>query len=637
MARPKHKSGLAPPTPGLELGPTRSRARTNASAPELEPTPQPITLSRPSQSRPSQSRPSQAPPPPNSAAPASWLDLVAGVDRKATIIAILVALVAGLAWALAAPAFDLWPLAWVAAAPLCWIVDRAASPRRARRLAWLAGTVTSIAGFHWIVGLLVRHSNLPMAVAIVALLLLSAYHGLVFWLFAASVRAIRDFTRARGAPLPMALLAPLAMVTFETIVPTIFSYNLAVTQAWQTPVIQIAELTGPTGVTALLFVAGGALFDVFSATSRRRRWLPAAAAAGLVAAALGFGWLRMAQIDDRRARAPKLSVGLVQGNIAFDGPAPRAGDYAPSILAGLQRASADLEARGAELIVWSESGYPYLMPRYPLPQIANASLRRDPATLEDHPCVGEERDPTRSCWNAVDPIFTVPLVMGATTYRVPFDVADYPYNSALMVDGDRIVARFDKMSLLLFSEHIPFIDTFPSLADILPRGSGHFARGDSVVTFPLTIAGTSYRLAPLICLEDTLASFARELAAHRPHLLVNVTNDTWFGDTSEPWQHLALAVFRTVELRTEMVRAVNSGVSAFVDANGRVSATSYVVDPALEPTAMSGLLGEVALIEGGDTIYARVGNLFAYACVLATLLLWLAGPVARRRRRRSLR
>ena len=570
--------------------------------------------------------------PPRPAAPTPWLDLVARVDRKATAFTLLVALLSGLAWVLAAPNFDLWPLAWIAAAPLCWLVDRAASPRRARRLAWLVGTVTSLAGFHWIVGLLVRHSSLPLFVAIIALLLLSAYHGLVFWLFAASVRAIRDFTRARGAPLPMALLAPIAMVTFETVVPTIFSYNLAVTQAWQTPVIQIAELTGPTGVTALLFLVGGALFDVVSENSRRRRGLPAAVAAGLVAAALGFGWLRMAQIDARRAQAPKLRVGLVQGNIAFDGPAPLAADYAPRILADLQRASADLEARGAELIVWSESGYPYLLPRHPLPQIADASLRRDPATLEHHPCVGEDRDPRNTCWNAVDPVFTAPLVMGATTHRVPFDVDDYPYNSALMVEGDRIVARFDKKSLLLFSEYIPFIDTFPALADMLPRGSGHFARGDRAMTFPFTVAGKSYRLAPLICLEDTLPGFARELGELRPHLLVNVTNDTWFGDTSEPWQHLALAVFRAVEVRSDMVRAVNSGVSAFIDANGRVSSRSYVVDPVAEPTAMSGLLGEVALVEGGHTIYARVGNLFAYGCVVATLLLWLLWPWARRRR-----
>ncbi len=587
---------------------------------------------RPDRSRRSPAVRAEAEPPPEPP-PTGWRDLVARRDRPGWLVALPVVLISGLLWVLAAPAWDLWPLAWLAPAPLVWVIDRAPTPRRARRLAWLSGTLTSLLGFSWVVELLHRYSSLAWPLALLALLLLAAYQGLIFWLFALLCRRIRDFTRARGAPLPMALVAPLCMVTAETVVPTLFPYTLAITQAWQLHVIQIAELTGPVGVTALLFAVGGALHDVAVETAPRRRLIPVAATALLVAAVLIYGHLRIGAVDRQRAAAPVLPVGLVQGNIAFDGPAVARPGYPQRVLHDLQRESADLQARGARLIVWSESSYPFYVARHPLPQVADPSLRRDPLVLEGNPCLEEETDPARSCWRAVPPVFTAPLVFGASSYRVPYDSADYPYNSAFFLVGDRLVARYDKRNLLWFSEHIPLVDTFPWLADVLPRGSGNFARGTELTTFPLEIDETTHRLGPMICLEDTLPGYGRELASLHPDLLVNLTNDTWFGESAEPWQHLALSVFRAVELRTDLVRAVNTGVTAFVDATGRVREHTEVVDPAAHPTPMSGILAQTALLEGGHTVFARIGNLPAYLVIAVTLFLALAWPAFERRRR----
>ncbi len=556
-------------------------------------------------------------------------------DRRGAAIAYAVAALSGAMWILAAPRFDLWPLAWVAIAPLLWIVDRSPSPRRARRAAWVSGLVATAGGFSWIVELLTRHSNIPWPLALLALLLLGAYHGLVFWLFGLSVRRARDFSRQRlGAPLPMVLLAPLAMVAFETWLPMIFPFNLAVTQAWQTPVIQLAELTGPVGVTALLMIAGGAIYDVVTAASARRRVISAVAAVALIGGSLVFGLVRISQVEARRDSAPRLAVGLVQGNIPMDGPEVAQEGFPTRVLIELQRTSRELQERGAELIVWSESGFPYWMPRKPIPSLAEPVIRRDPLTLAGNPCLREQRDPEKMCWNAVKPVFSAPLVFGATTYREPLDPEDFPYNSAFLLEGDELVARFDKTRLVMFSEHFPLRDTFPSIAKIMPRGSGNFARGKEIVTFPLKVGDETYRLGPMICFEDTIASFGRELAALHPHLLVNLTNDTWFGTTSEPWQHLALSVFRAVEMRTDLVRAVNSGVSAVVDASGRVVAKTYAIDPAKQPMKMDSLLGNVALVEGGHTFYARFGGIFAYLCTAALLWLWLGWPLYVRRRER---
>lgn len=534
--------------------------------------------------------------------PRGWRDLPAGTDRTATAAALLLSAISGAMWFLATADFDIWLLAYVAAVPGLWVIDRAPTRRRALLYAWLAGTVTNAGGFYWISGMLVRFAAFPLPLGLLGMLLLAAYQGLVFLLFAAAVRSIRRFSAERlGTPLPMVLLAPLVMVACEMLVPMLFPWYMAITQAWVPPVIQIAELTGPVGVTAVLMATGGALYDLATAPGRRR-FLCAAGGALLLAATLGFGYMRMAQIDARRQQAPKLSIGLVQGNISFDEKGLASPALAAAQLGDLQRQSAALERQGAQLLVWTESAYPYFLARdatEDLPAATPYRIRRD---------------------------FTAPLVIGAVTQDTR-DADAYPHNSALLLDADgRFTGRFDKMFLLMFGEYIPGLETFPFLRDIVPRAAGHFARGKAVTTFPLTVDGTTYRLGPMICYEDILPRFGRVLARQRPHIFVNITNDAWFGDTSEPWEHMALSVFRSVEHRTDMVRAVNTGVSAFIDANGRVHAKTYAVDPDIDPRGVDGLLAEAALMEAGHTFYARFGDVFGYACVAASALLWLLWP-----------
>jgi apolipoprotein N-acyltransferase len=534
---------------------------------------------------------------------------LARTGRHRARLLVALAAISGAMWFLACADFDIWPLAWIAMVPGLIAIEAASTVRRAALLGWLAGLVTHVGGFYWLTGMLIRFGHLPRPVALLGLLALCGYQALVFLLFAWSIRHIRQRSAARfGAPLPMVLLAPVAMVAFEMLVPYLFPCYLAITQAWVTPVIQVAELTGPVGVTALLFAVNGAIYDALASTGRRRKLVPLVAAGALLAAALGFGAVRMGQIDERRAAAPRVDVGVVQGNIPFDQKGLKRQDLADGQLRGLQRVSAELEARGADLILWSESSYPFAIAR---------------EQTEDFP-VGSRGRVRRD--------FTVPLAFGAVT--VPADPQVSNYNSAVYLDRDGVFrGRFDKIFLLLFGEYIPFKDL---LKGILPASANHFSRGEKIVTFPFTHQGTTYRLGPMICYEDILPQFGRELSALHPHLLINLTNDAWYGDTSEPWEHLALSVYRAVEARTDLVRSVNTGVSAFIDASGRVVSKSYAVDPHEEPTPMTGHLEQMALTEGGHTFYARFGDLFGWTLTAAALLLWIGWPLAvRLRSRRS--
>jgi apolipoprotein N-acyltransferase len=509
--------------------------------------------------------------------------------------------------------FDMWWNAWFALVPTLWLIDRADTPRRAMLAAWWCGIVANAGGFYWIIGLLERFAHLPWIAAAGLFLLLSAYQAVVFLLFGRVVHRLRRTTN-----LPMVVIAPLTMVAFELVVPMIFPWYLAITQAWQLPVIQIADLTGPLGVTALLLIVNGALYDVIR--KRRAAWPSLAGAAAIVALALVYGQVRLGQVAKRRAAAPKLTVGVIQPNVSFDEKGLERRDLAERQLGDLQTCSAAAERAGAELLVWTESSYPSWISRR-----ATSDVR------PEHPA-------------RIRRGFTVPLLLGAVTYDPAAGDTGYPYNSALMLDQEgRFTGRFDKIFLLMFGEYIPGLETFPFIRKWLPRAAGHFARGKEVSVFPYKrpsdpADAPPWRLAPLICYEDIIPSFGRKLAKFRPHLLVNITNDAWFGATSEPWEHLQLAVYRSVELRTEMVRSVNTGVSAFIDAGGRVYRHTYSIDPAKQglppgrtPCGPHGTkadmeVAEMALMEGGHTVYAAVGDVFGIAMALACAFLWLVWP-----------
>jgi apolipoprotein N-acyltransferase len=320
-----------------------------------------------------------------------------------------------------------------------------------------------------------------------------------------------------------------------------------------------------------------------------------------VAAVLAYGFVRIHQIDARRASAPHAKVGIVQANVGINEKwDPR---EAERLLSLHQGQSSQLAQQGADLIVWPESSYPYALPR---------------TFAEDLP-PGDPRR-VRGDW-------TTPLLFGSVTVTAGARTGKdrFPYNTALMMDAaGRITGTFDKVFLLVFGEYIPFYDYIPWFTEVFPDAS-NFNRGKDPAVFPFRLGGRDFRLGPLICYEDILPDFTRRAAALRPNLLVNITNDAWFGKTSEPYQHLALAVFRSVEHRLDMVRAVNTGVSAHVDAAGRVRMAGPAVDPDTQPPPdPTALLADAALLDAGG-LYVHVGDAFAWLCLAGVVVLVFRG------------
>lgn len=502
--------------------------------------------------------------------------------------AFALATLSGCLWFLAVTPFDLSLLAWIAAVPMLLAVDRMPF-RQALFLGWWAGVVETGGGFYWLIDVMQRFAQFPWIAAALVFALFCAARALIFLLFTAIVCAIRKRRR-----IPMTLLAPIAMVGSELAVPQIFPCGQWISQAWNPHVIQIAELTGPLGVTALLMVVNGSLYDWWIEGRAARRRVVVAAA--LLAAALLFAVVRMRQVDELVSHAPRLKVGLVQPNFAYSVDGDFSRDEAIRQLTALQAESVRLQQAGAEFLVWSEGAYPVSLPRdfaADLPAESLGMIRRG---------------------------FNVPILVGSTMYDPQREDA---FNSAILLDANgRAVGRYDKVRLLAFGEYMPGIETFPWLRNVLPPGTGRFTAGRGPVLLPLEDArGRIWQLGPVICYEDILQGFLQGVGQLHPNLLVNLTSDSWFGADTEPWEHLALSVFASVELRVGMVRAVNSGVSAYIDPNGRLAQKTYADDPYRHPHPEDGMIVAPPWMEGGHTVFVAVGNLFAYLCVAATLIL----------------
>lgn len=516
---------------------------------------------------------------------------------------LLATLSAGLMmWAV--PPHTLGWLAWVALIPLVFAIATAGTTLRAFVCGWWYGSLLVAVSIHWLAPAIQRFGDLSSISSLVIFALVPIQAGLSMGLFAALLqRAHRAFPA-----LPMAFLAPVMLTSAEFVMPELFDWNTGFTQAAYPGITQITDVTGVIGLSFLIALVNGALFDLGTAMSRRQRlpWRSLCCTLALVAGALVYSDIRLAEIDEARARAPKLKIGVVQGNIALDEMSDPNQD-SQQFERYLSK-SRQLVRQGAELIVWPEGAYPYVY------------LRN---MTEDWPS-GSEFRLTRD--------LGVPLLVGTTTMSpTPPDVEAVFYNSAHLIAPDgRIAGTYAKHLLFPFNEYVPLSGWFPSLRAHFPMARYNAGQQRSLLSFG------PYRIGPLICFEDIKPHFVRDIVPLHPNLLVTLSSDAWFGSEVAPQQHLALAIFRSIELRLDAVRATTNGISAIIDAGGRVTVQTRAIEPARLPGVKAfGLTGTVALLDAPRSFYARYGDAFAWLnLALATVLLLL--PRVRDQRGRGL-
>ncbi|MFI5307143.1 MAG: apolipoprotein N-acyltransferase [Polyangiales bacterium] len=472
----------------------------------------------------------------------------------------LFAVASGVLYVLGFPGFEIWPLSFVALLPLLYVLDqRALSLRRALGVSFAFGATTQLLGFHWLVGTLRAFAALPTVLCVLTYVLIcllqagqQAGFAMLVW-------------RAKQNGRDPLLLAPFCFGAVELVYPLLFP-NYFAASVHQVPVLaQSAELGGPILVSMLLVAVNAALSAALRPTLGSRRLRALGLAAGLLAVTWGYGALRMRQVLAAASSAPKLRVGIVQANM---GTRQKREDRPEGRRRYLEQ-SRSLELSGAErpeLLIWPETAVQYVLPA-----------------------------DTKNVSQVLGPL-TTPVLFGGLGHRLTNGRAQL-WNSAFLTDAAaHVLGRSDKMHLIPFAEYVPLGDRVPRLYALLPN-SGQFEAGERPVALPFR----GKRIAALICYEDVLPGFVRQVVlATRPHLLVNLSNDAWFGHSVEPEIHLALSTLRAIEHRLYFVRASNSGPSVVIDPTGRVLARTRSFERAT-------LQHEVALLAGG-TPYTMLGD-----------------------------
>jgi apolipoprotein N-acyltransferase len=506
----------------------------------------------------------------------------------------LQAVATGILLVLSLPPIGIWPMAWVAFVPLMYSLS-GAGMKRGFALGWLSGAVFFLGTVYWVVNSMHNYGGLPIYVSIFVMLLLVAFlsvYPAFFGLILGSVRYGRH-----GLGLAGIVAVPALWVALEYLRGYIFTgfpwVLIGYSQVGNTTLIQFADLTGVWGVSFIILAVNTCIFLLLKArvdTGIKRPVNAVLAVLLMLTMVLAYGFIRVPQVDTEVLEWPGLKVAVVQGGI--DQQVKWDKGFQDKTLDIYGDLSVKAAKEGSELIIWPETAVPfYLGEHNPKEELVARIVRRA----------------------------GVHLLTGAPSYDYDRQTRNVSYfNSAYFFAPDgRTIGRYDKAHLVPYGEYVPLRRFFPFIKK-LTAGVGDFSSGPGAVPIAFKEEG----LGVIICYEAIFPKISAAAVKNGATLLVNLTNDAWFGRSSAPYQHFSMSVFRAVENRVFLVRAANTGISAVVDPVGRVlSASPLFVEELLVET--------VGLKRGEVTFYTKYGDIFAYGC-LAVSGFFILLPVIRR-------
>ena len=471
----------------------------------------------------------------------------------------LLALVAGAGLPLAFAPFELAPLAILL--PALWLALLPAQrPRRGFGLGYLFGLGAFGVGVSWVHISIHEFGGTPLVVALLVAALLVAFlalfPALAAWL---TVR----LTPAAGWPRYL-LAAPAAWVLTEWLrgwLFTGFPWLLAGYSQLDTPLAGYAPVLGVYGVGLLLLVTAGAL----AAGIRTRRNVLRAAVLGLVTA-LWLGGALLQRHDWTRPVGEPLQTSLIQGNIAQDRKWQEAWQQATlARYLELSRQEWSDPQRRVDLVIWPETAIPAFYHQIEggfLQQLRRESRQADSELLVGIPVLEREH---------------------------------WAYYNAVMRVGDAEAFYF-KRHLVPFGEYLPLREWLGTLLQVMPLPVADFSAGSADQTL---LRVGRHPVGVSICYEII---FGGELLATLPEaqLLVNVSNDAWFGDSLAPHQHLQMARMRALETGRELLRSTNTGISAVIDHRGRVRTRGPQFEVAVIRAPVQPREGATPYVQRGD-------------------------------------
>jgi len=500
----------------------------------------------------------------------------------------------------------LW-LAWFGPALLLLGLE-GLGPARAARAAFLATLVAHSAILHWIYVVTVRYGHAPPAVGVVAPVALALYTSLFTGAFGAGFSWLRR--RGGGSPLEAALLWT-ALDYLRSMFLSGFPWaTLGYSQHQNPALLGLASATGVYGLSFVVVLAGAALAGLSRAGIRGLR--TAHTAWGAVVGVAVLHGLGVALVPaESGPGAPSLRIAALQGNI--DQGVKWNLDWAEHTLGVYEGLARRAATEGARLIVWPETAVPGLLEIDPVLRERVARLARETRAAHVIGGVGVDLD--------------------RDTGRIRLY-----YDSAFLLDArGQITRRYDKTHLVPFGEYVPLRGLLGRLLGAVASGvaSGDVSPGPEPAALLLEVPGApaelldskgAVKLGVPVCYELLFPDLVRRFVARGAGVLLAITNDAWYGRTGAPYQFLAITALRSAETGVWTVRAANTGVSAVIDARGRVREQTRIFEREL-------LVADVPVLRGGEggTFYVRHGDVFARTCAIGVALLAVVRHLRSRR------
>jgi apolipoprotein N-acyltransferase len=497
----------------------------------------------------------------------------------------LACILSGLALAAAFPKWDQTYLLPIALWPLFYALQDQ-SPKRAFRLGYIFGLAFYSGLLYWIAYVTHVFGKLPLPLALGVMLLLAGVLSIyrAFWALGVAWAANRGISPLWFAPTLWVVLEfiqanfPFGGFPWELLGYGLYRYPM---------LLQTADVAGVYGlsflvvlVNVLLFLMSNRKFGALKHTMRQEA-LPIL----LIMVCMGYGANRLEAVKQVAEKHPKLKVAVTQGNIK------QGEKWNPQMVHATLDRYAELtdQSKGARLVIWPETAAPFFFIRTP----------DFTAKVQD---IAKKSGAS--------------LLFGAPAWELTKEGERYFNRAYLLTPKAEVAGYYDKAHLVPYGEYVPLQRLFFFIPKMVPM-IGDFAEGPVGATLSLPEGPVGV----LICFESIFPYLARAQVKNGARLLVNITNDAWFGETSAPYQHLSMAVVRAVEGRVSLARAANTGISAFIGPDGKILWTS-----GLNVVAAHTL--ELPWLPGG-TVYTKIGDVFAYACIILVVLI----PLLARRRR----
>jgi apolipoprotein N-acyltransferase len=454
------------------------------------------------------------------------------------------------------PGPDMGPFMLVALVPLLGACARLGG-RKAFLAGWATGTCWLLVSYSWVSNSLSIYGGLSLPLVALSILTLATLHGFYIGVFTSAVPAL-----ARRPVLVQVMVLPSLWTLLEvarTWFPAPFPWLMAGSAFWKTPLISgIYPVAGVYGASfwAILVNVLWYSFPRFRDKQLVRYAIALIIVVLAVPLALTAAW--------KLPEGKQLRVGIVQGNFdqELKWDEARFEETVSTYLGYTDKAVRD----GASLVVWPETAM-------------TSFYQAEPAL----------RDKLRSYSSENN----VHLVFGSPGYEIQGQEI-LLYNRVYHLSPDGLEQHYNKIQLVPFGEYIPFFGGLTFVERLVP-GDGEFARGDWKDPF-----ATPEPSGALVCYEVSFPGWARRQVRGGAKILINVTNDSWFGRTWGPYQHLAISTIRAAENRVPLLRSANTGVSAVVDARGRIADSI--------PVGKRDYMVADITIPEGRTVYTRWGD-----------------------------